>query len=202
MYTLFVGQSLFGAKLALVRGGVPLARTHEFAHRVHECWNALAGTLSEDERKDAPAVALWIFSPILDKNHNSDPELELTTEDRLTWWRALYNVAVSIVRDGPSREVGWLFHVMAGSPVVQAFQQSDYVELLEALQTRTRTLDRASLGYHWADALSSASEVIEALAQNEQETATVDLLYRIVSDWAAPPLSVERAGAAARQIRG
>jgi hypothetical protein len=201
VHALFVGQSVFGAKQALANGGVPLARAKEFATRMEECWRALVPSLSESERKDAPAFALWVFHPILDTETENASKLKLTTDDRLSWWRVLKPLAISIVRDGPSREINSLLRCMKKSPLLVRLDGAEIMDMLVALRTKTATLTRETIGYHWDDAISCASSVIESVTANTRDAATRDQLYAFVAAWAAPPLAIESAGAVAKRLR-
>jgi hypothetical protein len=150
---------------------------------------------------DAPSIALWVFGPILTLQQADSAVRHLSIEERRTWWRALYDLAISIVRDGPSREVDELFAAMARSPLLEGLQERDYRELIAALRERVQASASDVRDYHWRAALAHAANVVEALAKNERDVSRIDGLYRIVSAWAEPPLSIERAGVAAKRIR-
>jgi hypothetical protein len=201
VHALFVGQSVFGAKQVLANGGVPLDRAKEFVGRMEACWRALMPSLSESERQDAPAFALWVFHPILDANNANSSKLELTPEDRLAWWRALKPLAVAIVRDGPSREIGSLLRCMKNSPLLAHLDGGEVEDLFVALHAKTATLTRDTTGHHWDDAISCASSAIEAVTANTTDASTRDRLYKFVANWAAPPLAIESAGAVAKRLR-
>lgn len=201
VHALFVGESVFGAKEALANGGVPLARAHEFASCMEECWRALVPSLSESEKKNAPAFALWVFHPILDEKNEDSSKLHLTLEDRHAWWRVLKPLAGLIVRDGPSREINSLLRCMKESPLLARIEAADIMDLLVTLRAKTASLTRETLGYYWDDAISCASSVIESIAANTADAPTRDQLYAFVATWAAPPLAIETAGAAAKRLR-
>jgi len=203
VHALFVGQSVFGAKQALANGGVPLARANEYAGLMHECWKSLLPSLDEGERKDAPAFALWVFHPILDAENNEQPSgLKLAPQDRLAWWQALESLAVSIVRDGPSREINSLFRCMKRSPLAACLDEPAIADLLGALRERTTLLTSESVGSYWPDAISCAADVVESVSANTTDISSRDKLFAIVSSWAAPPLTNEGAGAVAKRLRG
>lgn len=201
VHALFVGQSVFGAKQALVNGCVPLSRAKEFATRMEECWRALGPGLSESKQKDAPAFALWVFRPILGAENETTSKLKLTSEDRLSWWRVLKPLALSIVRDGPSRETNSLLRCMKKSPLLARLDGAEIMELLMALRTKTANLTHEMVSSHWADAISCASSVIESVTANTTDAPTRDQLYAFVATWAAPPLAIENAGAVAKRLR-
>jgi hypothetical protein len=201
VHALFVGQSVFGAKEALANGGVPLARASEYARQMGDCWNALVPSLDEGERKDAPAFALWVFHPIFDAGNNASSRLKLTIEDRLAWWQALKPLAMSVVRDGPSREINSLLRCMKGSALTARLKGAGIADFLEALRVKTTALTRESVGYHWFDAISCAADVIESVSANTTDPIVRDRLYALVSTWAAPPLASDAAGAVAKRLR-
>ncbi len=201
VHALFVGQSVFGAKEAVAHGDVPLARASEYASQMEHCWKALLPTLDETHRKDAPPFALWVFHPIVDPEKDESSPLKLTPADRLAWWRALAPLAISVVRQGPSREVSSLFRCMKGSPLVEQLDGSELIELLTALGTRTATLTRASVGPHWDDAIACAAAVIEPVCRRTIDAKTRDELYAFLSTWASPPLAHESVGAVAKRLR-
>jgi hypothetical protein len=202
VHALFVGQSVFGAKEALANGAVPLARANEYTSHMQACWKTLLPSLIEGERKDAPAFALWVFHPVLDADKETSSRLKLAPEARIEWWKALKPLAVSIVQDGPSREIDSLFRCLKRSPLTAHLDGPAMMVLLEALRTKTAPLTRESIGYYWIDAISCAAEVIESITANTTDAALRDQLYGLVSTWAAPPLAVESAGAVAKRLRG
>jgi hypothetical protein len=201
VHALFVGQSVFGAKMALANGGVPVSRATEFAANMEECLRALLPSLDDAQQKDTPAFTLWVFHPILIGEDENTSKLKLTEEDRHAWWRALTPLAISIVREGPSREIHSLLRCLKKSPLLQRLDATDVIELVAPMCKRTEALTPESMGFYWDDAISCASSVIESVMARAIDVPARDQLYQFVATWAAPPLAIESAGAAAKRLR-
>jgi len=199
MHAYFVGQTVFGAKQALSNGLIPVEEAGEFAARMRRSWGPLVAILGADEYKDPPAFALWVFSPILEGQRSA--RFKLSPEDRLVWWRALRELALAVVREGPPREVSHLFRKMTASPLLQTLDVLDVLDLLEALGERTKPLTSAELGYRWTDAISAACTVVESVHRSNVDRSVLDLLYNLASTWAARPFVVEEAASLAKNLR-
>jgi hypothetical protein len=199
LHAFFVGQAVYGAKLALVGGAVPLERATEFFLRIDSCWSSLLPTMSEDPTRDRPAVALWALSPILETNENS--EHSLRTNDRLAWWRAASATALAIVRDGPWQEIDHLMGALGKSSLLDSLTVTALRPVLEALDARTKGILQAAPRYRWDHALTSAAVVIECVAPFTTDNAARDWLFSLLTAWAAAPLSNEKAAQVARGLR-
>lgn len=201
LHFVFVGQSVYGAKLALIGGVIPLERADEFAARMMDCWAALLPSLDDNARQDKPAFALWVFGPILVEKADDAPRFHLTPAERRAWWLALRPLALTIVREGPSSEVNSLLRCLKGSPLIVGIGNPDIGGLFLALQERMNVLDPKSTGFYWLDSIECATFTIEALLTTTTNAQERDRFYAIVASWAAPPLANETASAAARRMR-
>jgi hypothetical protein len=199
LHSVFVREIVFGAK-QVVAGGVPFARAYDFARLMESCWQTLSATAEEEGSKDTQSFALWVFGWLFKAGRVATPEFP--QEDRVRWWRALRKLALSIVNTGPPRDVRWFFDQIEGSPILRAIGATDVLPLMEALNDRTDELTQVSMGVHWREAISSASAVIESTFADTDDASLRNDLYGFVRGWACPPLAVERAAVAARQMRG
>jgi hypothetical protein len=200
-YFHFVGQSIFGAKKALVGGGIPLGRADEFAARMQACWAVLGPSLGDTEYEDKPPFALWVFGPILGSNRHESLAFASTLDERKAWWLALRPLALSIVREGPSKEINSLLRGIKDSPLLASMGSRDVDDIFQSLHDRTKSLIRDSTGFSWDDSIECASVAIEAILARTANAKERADLYAVVESWAAPPLVNEHAAAAARRIR-
>jgi hypothetical protein len=116
-HAFFVSRAVFGAKLQVLNGVVPVDRASDYVSFVTQCGSVLLPRLSENRDGDTPAFWLWVFHPILDEL-GSDAKLKPGSDDRLKWWRALCDLARSIVRFGSAREISDLFSRLRKSPLL------------------------------------------------------------------------------------
>lgn len=201
LHFVFVGQSVYGAKLSLVRGGVPVRRANEFAAWMSDCWAALVPSLRDDVYQDKPAFALWVFGPILEGERDHASDFSLNAAEREAWWLALRPLALKVVREGPWGEVDSLLRSVKESPLLAGILLRDIAGLFQALRERTGALDSASTRFYCHDCIECACAAIEESLTRSTDAQEREELYVIVSYWAAPPLANVTAAAAARRIR-
>jgi len=198
----FVGQVVFGLKTAVANGGVPVARAAEYAALLGKAWRALGPSLESMKSGRRPAFALWAFHVVLDDPFDAAQRAEgrIQPADVPQWWACLRDVATTVAAEGPSWELDALVRQLRAEEAVRVVGPADALAILQLIAERTRPMTATELDPYWRMALDGAAELCERVA--DLPNAPIEELFALASEWGGPPLSIERAAAAARRIRG
>jgi hypothetical protein len=204
-YRHFIKGIVFGAKKTVLEGGIGPDRAAEYARLLVACWDALQRTGISEEQARELDIALFAFHVLDSVRPHQGAEGD---RDVRPWWIAMAPLAQRMVREGSRADVFQLVSLLREKSMVDKLGAVLLRDLVEALDARVKREDGETLrawsghGNDWPDILEYATLVLENVALAGDATEQMcDRIFEILRRWGEPPLGVERAVIAARNLR-